>query len=329
MNNRRRLVAVLVVVAATVALTVTAFANVPPTAIGPEGADGYQPIFMVDPGGEVTIVAADETDDLLDAGWNWPTPEQHAQVTQKLIEGSSYYKVKGTSGGGGGGGGALSAGSGEAPAGVQDDTLGCLTDSAIEAIRTEPTTIEDAWAACADQLRLDLGPDFAAIPDDGLLLVFTSLVAYRMAPYGAAVGLTLPDLLAMEQMDCDNYVSLAFQLYEMAGGTAPVHFVGWEGGAIGNHAQMFVSGDGWSLLVDPTIALAAATDFDTVAAGKPVSAVVEFATREEIPEFRAAVKQAVTEGRYRPSDLLYYFVDHDEWADPPPVDTWPTPAAQG
>lgn len=202
-------------------------------------------------------------------------------------------------------------------AGVRHETLDCLPDTTVAAVRNDPTTIRDTYTSCRDELNADLGPEFTTIPDDGLRAIFTGIVAYRLAPYGNSHAHTINELLAANVLDCDNYMSLAYHLYGLTADTtaAETHFVGWEGGAIGNHGQMIVTELGqWSVLIDPTIAVVAAIEFDTIVQGTPSGTLVDFSTRQELGTFHTNVVTALLEGRYRSSDLLYYFEEHEQLA---------------
>ena len=94
-------------------------------------------------------------------------------------------------------------------------------------------------------------------------------------------------------------------------GGVEVAFVGWDGGAIGNHQMLFArnGSSGVPLLLDPTVGLAARATFDQIASGCPISRQVLLAInpKDELSGSRAHLAAAHGEGAFRPSDLLYYF----------------------
>ena len=94
-----------------------------------------------------------------------------------------------------------------------------------------------------------------------------------------------------------------------------LQFAGFDGGAIGNHAQVFL-GDG-SLLLDPTIGLVAKVGYDEILDGKPVDEgqVLIFRQHNDgiLESFEVKVWQAIVNGSYRPSDVIYHFNSLDDY----------------
>ncbi len=103
-----------------------------------------------------------------------------------------------------------------------------------------------------------------------------------------------------------------------------LYFVGWHGGAVGNHAQIFTYNprNDFSMLIDPTIGLIAITDYNHVASGKKVSVnnIFSFLSRNELVDFSRKIEKALLNGQYKPSDFLYCFDDIDTFRIP----LWPT-----
>jgi len=217
------------------------------------------------------------------------------------------------------------------------ETLTCLTEPIASAVRVEPDTgVATAWHACQAEFR-------AKVSALGLTpvqekLAFASILAYALAPYGSSVATSLNDLLADDALDCDNYALLTGYLARILGVDAPLRFVGFHGGAVGNHAQVFVENE---LLLDPTIGLIARIGFDEALQGKPVAeaAILVFRQRSDahMDGFAAMVRGALATGAYRPSDLLYFYPSFDQYLkyaqQTPPasafdqlVRTFPTPA---
>ncbi|WOH48416.1 hypothetical protein [Bradyrhizobium sp. sBnM-33] len=184
--------------------------------------------------------------------------------------------------------------------------LHCLT-SARAVIRSDPIRISDAFSNCKPELAAalsDLGLD-----DDGLRVAFSGITAHSMAPYGASRASTLPDLMAAEKLTCIGYVFLASYFVKALLPSAKIQIAGFDGGVIGNHSQMFVPA--YRLLLDPTIGLVAIATFDEVLSGKIISgdAIRVFRVREstDIEAFAGKVHAALLEGKYKPSDILYFY----------------------
>jgi hypothetical protein len=89
---------------------------------------------------------------------------------------------------------------------------------------------------------------------------------------------------------------------------------GFEGGVLGNHAQLFYSHGDVHLLLDPTIALVALADFDSLLSGRPVAGrfIRHFYARDDLKGLLVSAIHVLLNGKYRPSDLLYFFdgLDH-------------------
>ena len=134
-----------------------------------------------------------------------------------------------------------------------------------------------------------------------------------MASYGESRVLDLPSLLREKHLDCDNYIALAghFAGLLSPGRQNDVWFVGVDGRAVGNHAQLFFRLlDGREILADPTIGLYANVGFDELFSGKklaPDQIVVMHAHQDPaLAPFVTRVHSAIRDGQYRPSDLLYF-----------------------
>lgn len=213
------------------------------------------------------------------------------------------------------------------------------------ALIANPATIGALYTAHKARFKADLGPGFAAEIEEHFQFGFCGLVAFDMKPYGESQDVSLADLLAAADLDCDNYAVLMWRLFNILVPSAPTNVaaVGWNNGPIGNHAQMHChkNGDanganGGYWLVDPTVGIMlCGWGFDGVARGVPVGVNTQY-----IKSFHAAcgrsgavtqwlhdaVWSALINGRYRPSQLLYYYVDLDRYVAPiPDFADWMTP----
>ena len=165
-----------------------------------------------------------------------------------------------------------------------------------------------AYAACRDELHRKLGAMQLTPAQEQV--AFAAVLAQGMAPYGSSRSVRLEDLLRDKAMDCDNYAILTgFLAREF--GVATLSFAGFDGGAVGNHAQLFYAQPHEELLLDPTIGMVARVDFNHLLQGKPVAAADLKVFRQHddpaIDAFARTVSGAVRDGKYLPSDLLYYF----------------------
>lgn len=181
-------------------------------------------------------------------------------------------------------------------------------------------------------------PDDRGMTLEEEFLVFATVFSYLSATYGNSGEFELEPLLAASVLDCDNYVALVIRLLERFREDFPpeepvgLRMVGWHGGAVANHGQLFAfrtDGTG-EMFFDPTVAVVAFTGFEHVASSRPVPAdhVYDFSTRTELGTFGEMVTGAVIAGAYRPLDLLYYYEETERFFDPPIGSAgWPTPGA--
>lgn len=193
---------------------------------------------------------------------------------------------------------------------VSNADLACLSRAAVETIRRHPRAVREAFRTCAPELRRVLGR--AGLPTDPTTLTgaFAVAAAHRYAPYGPSIALTYRELRREPELDCDNYAYLARYLYGDLGGERR-HFVihGFDGGTLGNHAQIWV-GD---VMMDPTTGVLADLRHDDALRGASAKSVLDVSVRDAVPGYRDRVLGALREGRYRDSEILYE--RHFGWLD--------------
>lgn len=147
------------------------------------------------------------------------------------------------------------------------------------------------------------------------------------------MALRLEDLIREKQLDCDNFVILTIHLFRILRPRSliDVDMVGWERGMVGNHAQIIVNHPREPLMIDPTVGVVAKVTFDDIASGKAVARrdIATLSRRDDPPGFRYRVVTALEMGAYRPSHILYYFNNPDDYQSAlAQINNWPTPAIQ-
>lgn len=188
--------------------------------------------------------------------------------------------------------------------------LPCLTPELVEEIRGAVSRMPEAFLACETDLM-------AATSHLALTLVqqqatFAMLVSHAMAPYGQSSALSLADLLLDDVLDCNNYGLLSGHL-AAALGLSLDHWLmaGFDGGAVGNHAQVLLTLEGRTLLLDPTIGLVADISYDELVAGTPIDtarmAWIYLWDDPEIVVYSARVMAAIRDGSYRAVDQIYLY----------------------
>lgn len=205
-----------------------------------------------------------------------------------------------------------------------------LSSTTHSAIVNDPQYIVTAWTLAQGNFKRDIGSAFAGRPDDLIAAGFCSVVAYDMKPYGPCTVRDLRGILDSPALDCDNYCLLAWYLFTILKPSTSVELamVGWNGGAVGNHAQLLATiGDTSAWLLDPTIGLiAGGATFNRICQG---ASITHFAQPAEIRDaaYTKRIRDALIAGAYRPSDLLYYFNPVSKYVANPPRNHWGTPQA--
>jgi hypothetical protein len=189
-----------------------------------------------------------------------------------------------------------------------DIALECLDQASIEEVRARGS-VDVIMPACSQQLRQALGRDFGAIDDELVRVVLATIASANFADYGASSAITYEDIARADRLNCGNTIFLAGYLSGTVD-SEKIKAVGFDGGVIGNHAQLFYIDHDRSLLLDPTIGMVAQIEFNDLMRGIPVlpSKIRLFKikdTTEEIRNFRIRVYEAVEQGGYVPSDFMY------------------------
>ncbi len=204
-----------------------------------------------------------------------------------------------------------------------------------ETISERPSLLRDVAATALEQMQQRLPRCWSGLSRTDLLYVFASTAAHNLRPYGnGCPSQDYSELVRSPYLDCSNYGLLTHYVSRLLISEADrktLSFVGWDGGAIGNHQMLFLSEHGKAphLAIDPTLAIACIASFDDIASGKPIplDAIAVVGATRQLDTSRAAFIAALVQGQFRPSDLLYYFPSVDDYLTRygNPFD-WPTPA---
>jgi hypothetical protein len=193
----------------------------------------------------------------------------------------------------------------------ENQAIACLTPERVEEIRADVTRINDIFLAC--DADLDAATSGLELTIAQRQATFAMIVSHAMAPYGHSGATSLADLLADDVLDCDNYGRLTGYLMIALGLPMDTWLMaGFDGGAVGNHAQVLVTLDGRTLLLDPTIGLVVDISYDELVSGTPIG--IERMTwtylwnDPEIITYSERVIVAIRDGLYRAVDQ-YYLLD--------------------
>lgn len=209
----------------------------------------------------------------------------------------------------------------------------------IETIRKNPSEVYTFFKKHKNILQGHLPP----VSDEELYIIYCSIVAHSMAPYGPCKIKDLNNielLLNAPTLHCGNY---GFLMMGLAKAGIPdiedyvkVHSVAWANGPFGAHGTNFIhhTYDN-GILLDPTCGLVVFASFNHIAMGKKVTPekMFDFAFRNEICNLRKNVKNAVLNGKCKPSQIYLYFKSttlHAEFCGikPKNYDMIPTPSGQ-
>ena len=189
-----------------------------------------------------------------------------------------------------------------------------LAGSTYNAIRNDPAEVVSVYNSVRDTFRRDLG--LPELSEAVTKAAFCAVVAYGLAPYGPNPGSTSFNVLAHSPtLACAAYVSVAMALVDEFGlSNVTTSAVGWDGGAVGNHAQLLVSDGFTSALLDPTIGLVVSgATLEKLIFGTHFSRMTSFFDRNDIPQFNELVIDAVANGKNSISDVIYYVPTYDDW----------------
>lgn len=196
-------------------------------------------------------------------------------------------------------------------------------------------TVPGLYASVRTTFINDLPVALRSMPEDHLKLAFCTVLAFDLKPYGPGGGLDLASNLAAADLNCDNYCILAIELYRLICSTSAPQpkMIGWNGGTVGNHAQIFSThSSGNHLMADPTIGfLCMGQTLDGLtrgyagASGNMKSFFMFNSGRTNVATLNTNVQAAVSGGTYYASKLLYYFPNVDDYVASPGSSAWATP----
>ena len=135
-------------------------------------------------------------------------------------------------------------------------------------------------------------------------------------------------------MNCDHYCVFTHDLYRLLqpNGGIELALVGWNGGVIGNHAQILASLNDDQILCDPTIGLVAkGVTLNSLCRGiKPTQGQMKSfydlpRDRLEMTKFNQTVIDALANGKYMAQDILYCFPTTSHYLKAGDIKKWATP----
>lgn len=199
---------------------------------------------------------------------------------------------------------------------VLDITLKCLSGGSIETVRNSGS-IDVLLPRCSQELRAVLGDEFQAIGDGALRAILATVVAANFAEYGASSGLSYEEIKNSSHLDCSRTILLVGYLLDGLESKS-LKPIGFDGGFIGNHAQLLFNDNNDTILLDPTAGIIAKTNFNDLLRGIPLDEknIRTFSMKDKsINSFRENIYIAISRGKYLPSDFMYM---HESLAEQKP-----------
>jgi hypothetical protein len=186
------------------------------------------------------------------------------------------------------------------------------TTSDLPTLETQLTTI---YQNCSSIISAKINQPLST---NDLKAVFSMFMSHALAPYGHSSKSHLFDLLTERQLDCDNYGLLAGHLYEVLAGSTYTEdwaLVGFDKGAVGNHAQIAYHSATNDMILDPTTGLVAFVSYTDLMNGKAltddkVHSLYLYIDDPRQPvslrNYHWKIQNALTDGLYKASDYLYF-----------------------
>lgn len=210
---------------------------------------------------------------------------------------------------------------------------GFFSQADLELIHADAANVATLYASRRADFVARTPASSSGLPEDYLKLAFAGMLAYEYRPYGSHGPVSGFDaLLDLPFLACSSSSLLAYYLFTGLNPANPqaVTMVGWNGGHVGNHAQLLIQSAGEdALVVDTTIGhLALYDDLNAMVAGQRVASgdQASFYLPGVLNWFQGRVTTAFSDGLFRAGNLLYQFDPHDAFsAQAIPWTAMPTP----
>lgn len=202
-----------------------------------------------------------------------------------------------------------------------------LTPTELQAIQDNPVNFKSIFINREAQFVADLGASFQGITEQGAALAFAAVVAYELKGYRsvtnaqtpAPASRNLPDLMAVPALVCNEYVSLAIQLFYLAYPQTDASPIKIEGiglrrdSPVSNHAQIIATGTGVPMLIDPDLGLIANVTLNDLLNHIAPKAIFVKTNRNNatLQSFLGRVQGAISNGKYDENYLIYSFLASD------------------
>jgi hypothetical protein len=207
---------------------------------------------------------------------------------------------------------------GAGPGGVQA-SKNCLAAPQVERLRADLNFARPLFRACKRQISAKMRRAGLPANRNTTRAVLAMALAHRFAPYGPHAGaIDYQELARLTAHECSSYTTLTSYIYEAMGGDMGRDRIqGWEGGAAGNHTQLWVD----NLLLDPTVGLAAHISLRRLISGGKTKRIVSL-SRYPVGvgtyppphrDYMDVIQRALRRGLYRREDVLFSYETVEKW----------------
>jgi hypothetical protein len=163
--------------------------------------------------------------------------------------------------------------------------------------------------ACGREIVDVMTKNGVKISDNQLLLIASTIVSHNFAPYGGSAALNYNEIVKEKALDCSNYAALLGHLVNPKI-TDEIRFIGFEGGVVGNHTQVFYDEENKEMVLDPTTSSIAFVDYDSLFEVSHSPRKVFVFNRQnnvQLEKLYKNVDNALSLSLFKPSDILYYY----------------------
>nr|BFD59363.1 hypothetical protein CKG001_14700 [Bdellovibrio sp. CKG001] len=171
------------------------------------------------------------------------------------------------------------------------------------------------YSECKSEIKTEIE---GGLSENETAAVFSLIISHGLAPYGNSSEFDFPEMLQEKYLNCGNYPWLLAGIFKILKGVnypGKMQVIGFDGGIIGNHAQLIYQSDnGTSLLFDPTVGIIARISYLNLINGiaipeKNIISLYSYWTSTlqdpTLHSYHWKVYVALQLGNYRPQDALY------------------------
>jgi hypothetical protein len=186
-----------------------------------------------------------------------------------------------------------------------------------ESLAQLSTDLKSFYSGCKSEIEQIIG---GPLTESETMAIFSMIISHNIAPYGRSSQIEIMDMLHEKSLNCGNYTWLLADIFKVLAGLdypGEMAVIGFDGGTVGNHAQVIYKTDtGDTLLLDPTVGIVAKVSYDELTRGSPIPSssfrsLYSYWTNPRqdplINKYHWKVYFSLLLGLYQPKDSLYFY----------------------